>query len=205
MIRPFPIRLELIAMCAILTCDGADAKDGRTYYDAELMARVRQKIEKHDWAKRQIESAKAASAWLIKMSDQELWDFIPPPEQIRAINVHIAHDCPVCGDEITRKAGHYPWIIKRNKPFKLQCPVCKNIFPSNDFQPWNVGGRANRNRAPDILIKDWAGSDPTADATTSFLTTSSGSDGGETFLGGFQDLRKHTCSQISRFTRTSAR
>ncbi len=140
MIRPFPIRLELIAMCAILTCDGADAKDGRTYYDAELMARVRQKIEKHDWAKRQIESAKAASAWLIKMSDQELWDFIPPPEQIRAINVHIAHDCPVCGDEITRKAGHYPWIIKRNKPFKLQCPVCKNIFPSNDFQPWNVGG-----------------------------------------------------------------
>ncbi|MDP6507094.1 MAG: hypothetical protein QF886_25935, partial [Planctomycetota bacterium] len=60
-------------MCAILASGGADAKDGRSYYDAELMARVRKKIEKYDWAKNQIGSAKAASAWLIKMSDQELW------------------------------------------------------------------------------------------------------------------------------------
>ena len=111
------------------------AKEKHTFYDGATMARVREKIARHDWAKAQVESAKAAAAWYVKMTDQELWDFVPPPEQMRAINVCIAHDCPVCGDEITRKAGHYPWILNRDRPFKVKCPVCSNEFPSNDFQP----------------------------------------------------------------------
>lgn len=131
---------ELIAVCMTLSGTLAYGKEGRTYYDESLMARVRAKIEKHDWARRHVGGAKRSCEWLVKMSDEELWNFVPPPEQVRAINVCIAHDCPICGDEITRKAGHYPWVMRRDRPFKVECPVCKNVFPSNDFEPWNVEG-----------------------------------------------------------------
>ena len=116
------------------------ARQGRTYYDDAWMSRLHQKIEQHDAAAGQVEAARSQCEWLVAMSDQELWDFIPPPEQMRAINVHIAHDCPKCGDEVNRKAGHYPWIISRDLPFKVKCPVCATIFPENDFQPWNTEG-----------------------------------------------------------------
>ncbi|MBT3374694.1 MAG: hypothetical protein HN742_39440 [Lentisphaerae bacterium] len=115
-------------------------KNGRTYYDAETMAQVKVRIGQHTWAKQQVEAARARSAWYVDKSDRELWEFVPPPEQLRAINVCIAHDCPFCGDEITRKAGHYPWRMNRDKPFKLECPVCERQFPENDFESWNTEG-----------------------------------------------------------------
>lgn len=117
-------------------------KKTSTYYDQAMMARVSEKIEKHDWAKAERDEIKDSCSWLLEIPDEELWDFVPPPEQIRAINVCIGHDCPICGPEITRKAGHYPWLMDRKKPFKLRCPVCDNVFPSNDFKPWNLGALA---------------------------------------------------------------
>jgi len=115
-------------------------KSGRTYHDDEMMARITERVARHDWAKEQADSIVESCAWLLDMPDAELWEFVPPPEQIRAINVCIAHDCPTCGDKITRAAGHYPWNISRERPFKLECPVCEQVFPSYDFEPWNLGG-----------------------------------------------------------------
>lgn len=133
-------RLLFILLALLLLASLASAKTSRTYYDEALMGRVRAQLEKFDWAKAQAEQSRQACDWLVAKSDQELWDFVPPPEQLRAINVCIAHDCPVCGDAITRQAGHYPWIMRRDRPFKVECPVCHGIFPSNDFQPWNTEG-----------------------------------------------------------------
>jgi len=131
----------LLATCLILlTALPLLAKDRRTYYDEAYMAGLKQKIETQPWAKDQAAATTRACDWLLQMSDQELWDFIPPPEQLRAINVCIAHDCPVCGDEVNRRAGHYPWLMSRDKPFKVECPVCHGVFPKNDFQPWNTEG-----------------------------------------------------------------
>ncbi|MBD3292407.1 MAG: hypothetical protein GF393_05750, partial [Armatimonadia bacterium] len=118
---------------------GAD-KTGRTYYDDAKMARMHSLIEQHQWARDQVEAARKSAEWYLQFSDEELWEFVPPPEQLRAINVHIGHDCPTCGDEITRQAGHYPWEMNRDNPFKVTCPVCKQTFPENDFQPWNTEG-----------------------------------------------------------------
>ncbi|NPV46453.1 MAG: hypothetical protein HPY69_05825 [Armatimonadetes bacterium] len=133
-------RLLLAGLALALLTSAATAKNSRTFYSEEMMARVRQKLATEEWAQAEAASARRAVQWLLDMSDQEVWDFIPPPEQLRAINVCIGHDCPVCGDEITRKAGHYPWITSREKPFKLECPVCHSVFPSNDFEPWNTEG-----------------------------------------------------------------
>ncbi|MGD9494675.1 MAG: heparinase II/III family protein [Armatimonadota bacterium] len=142
------------------------AKTGRSFYDDELMARVQQKIEEHEWARAQVEAARTAAQWHLQFSDQELWEMVPPPEQMRAINVCIGHDCPFCGPEITRQAGHYPWILDRDKPFKLTCPVCGRTFPDNDFQPWNTEGLAGepeRAQGPQDPVIDrglgWVGPD----------------------------------------------
>lgn len=130
----------LIACALLLLASLAQAKTARSYYNEAMMARLKQKLTNEAWARDQATSARVGVQWLLEMSDEALWDYIPPPEQLRAINVSIGHDCPTCGDEITRKAGHYPWIMSREQPFKLQCPVCQGVFPKNDFQPWNTTG-----------------------------------------------------------------
>ncbi len=127
-------------VCLALLGGWACAKQGRTFYTEETMARVRAKIAKYDWAKAQPASAKGACEWVLKMSDQELWDFVPPPEQARALNVSFGQGCPVHGKEVFRRGGHYPWIMSRDKPFKVKCPVGGEEYPSNDFEPWNLEG-----------------------------------------------------------------
>ncbi|MBN1292726.1 MAG: heparinase II/III family protein [Candidatus Latescibacteria bacterium] len=41
--------------------------------------------------------------------------------------------CPFCGEKIYSVSGFYPWKRDNEYPFKLQCPLCNNFFPTNDF------------------------------------------------------------------------
>jgi len=125
-------------LCLMLPAGVTYAKSGRSYYDDEMMARVQDKIEKYDRAQAQVKAAQSSCARWVGMSDEELWDFVPPPEQLRALNVSFGVGCPICGKQIFRKGGHYPWIMSSDKPFKVKCPVCGTEFPSNDFEPWNL-------------------------------------------------------------------
>ncbi len=133
-------RAMLCALVMTMAIAASAEKTARTYYDADRMARMHALVETQEWAQAQVEAARAAAEWYLQFSDEELWEFVPPPEQMRAINVNIGHDCPTCGEEITRKAGHYPWTMDRDRPFKLTCPVCEQTFPANDFEPWNTEG-----------------------------------------------------------------
>lgn len=112
------------------------AKTKRTIYTPELLQKAKHKVATLDWAKNQVITLEGKSRFFTQMSDEELWNYIPPAGQLRALNVHFGSDCPVHGAAIHRKGGHYPWIMSRDKPFKLQCPVGQEIYPSNDFQPW---------------------------------------------------------------------
>ena len=104
-------RIALVMLCTLMIAVEAWGKTGRTYYDEELMAQVRAKIESEDWARGQVTAARDAAAPWIAMSDQELWDFVPPPGQLRALNVSFGVGCPVHGTEVFRRGGHYPWIM----------------------------------------------------------------------------------------------
>ncbi|MFP3902907.1 MAG: hypothetical protein ACLFWB_01575, partial [Armatimonadota bacterium] len=132
--------LVIIAL-GLFVCAAVSGKSARTYYDETTMAAVREKIATHDWAKSQVDAVVQSAQWYTEKSDQQLWDLVPPPEQLRAINVCHAVGCPYCGDEVVKKGGHYPWILDRDDPYKVQCPVCKRKFPENDFHPWNTAGR----------------------------------------------------------------
>lgn len=133
-----------VLMC-LLNADRSAAngggKTGRTLYTDDLVEKARRKVATLDWAAKQAADLKESCRFLVQMSDAELWDFIPPGDQFRALNVNFGADCPIHGAEIHRAGGHYPWIMSRDKPFKLECPVGHEVYPSNDFQPWWTSGK----------------------------------------------------------------
>ncbi|MBD3292287.1 MAG: hypothetical protein GF393_05145, partial [Armatimonadia bacterium] len=130
-------RIILIAF-ALIASTVAWGKSGRTFYDDETMDRVRETIATEDWAAGAVDTARSNAQRWIEMSDEDLWNFIPPPGQIRAINVCFGVGCPEHGTQVFREGGHYPWIIDPEKPFKVTCPVGGESYPSNDFEPWNA-------------------------------------------------------------------
>ena len=73
-----------------------------------------------------------------QMTYDQLWEVVPPAGQLRAVNVAFNRGCPICGKEIFRKGGGNPWILTLQRPFKVQCPVCATVFPTNDFKPWTT-------------------------------------------------------------------
>jgi len=131
-----PLVLSLVVLGAL-----AQAKEARTYFTDAKVQGALAKIEQHEWARNERDTAKAACEWLIEMTDEELWDFVPPPQQARALNVSFGAGCPVHGAEVFRKGGHYPWIMSRDRPFKVKCPVGGEEYPSNDFEGWNLEGQ----------------------------------------------------------------
>jgi len=125
--------LSMIVLAASTLC----AKQARTFYtDADLKTALA-KVQKYSWAQSNVKSAEAGAQRWVDMSDEDLWNFVPPPEQLRALNVSFGVGCPVHGGEVFRKGGHYPWTTDSAHPFKVKCPVGGEEYPGNDFQPWN--------------------------------------------------------------------
>jgi len=106
---------------------------------AKMRAAARANIEKYEWAKALQRSAvKAAEPW-IKISDRDLWMMVTPqtlPRTIHTTRIRYTNrtaKCPNCGDKII-PFGNYPWKIDFfNKPWKLTCPACGEVYPKNDF------------------------------------------------------------------------
>ncbi|MBI3923104.1 MAG: heparinase II/III family protein, partial [Armatimonadetes bacterium] len=133
----FPFCLFAVA----LLTGSAGAKTHRTYYTEDMLGKALKKIATKDWAKSQAAAAEAQSKWLVQMSDEDLWHFIPPAAQMRALNANFGADCPIHGAVIHRQGGHYPWIMSRDKPFKVECPVGHEVYPTNEFEPWWIKGK----------------------------------------------------------------
>jgi hypothetical protein len=78
------------------------------------------------------------------MSDAAVFGIIPGPSVPRTCLIAlgsleggaIGKGCPVCGTDIYKgRNGFYPWVFDREAhPWKVQCPSCKTLFPSNDWQ-----------------------------------------------------------------------
>lgn len=92
---------------------------------------------------------------LLERSIQDYWNHVYPPEVPRAFDVH-REGCPVCGDGI-KKHGSYSWIISPDKPFKVQCPECKNIFPDNDYEAYLKSGFKDKSLLTGKYVDDGYG------------------------------------------------
>lgn len=92
-----------------------------------------------------------ADYWADK-SDEYLRELLPGGEVPRAFNVS-AKGCPVHGTEIY-KHGTYPWILDREKPFVVKCPIGGEEYPSNDFAAYRETGMKDKS----LLTGDYADS-----------------------------------------------
>ena len=95
----------------------------------------------------------SAEKKLLEMTPAEYREAVIPPEVPRAFDVN-RYGCPVCGDGI-KKHGMYAWIVDLKKPFKLQCPECKNIFPDNDYAEFLKTG--DRSKLTGKIVDDGRG------------------------------------------------
>ncbi len=133
--------LLVIAVVPLLLSPAYAGRDGGGYYSAARVANLRANVERFDWARAERDAAvKRAERW-VAMSDEELWRLIPGQMLPRAIDVTMTKQaggnlrlgCLVCGDEIF-KYGNYPYKLDHfSRPWKLTCPSCGSVFPTNDF------------------------------------------------------------------------
>ncbi len=128
-------------------------KSGATYYTPERIAAGRRNIEMYGWAQGQHKrlfaddgSARSART-LAALSDETLWALQPSTSLPR---MHVPSECfnmcPVHGEAIRAHDAYYAWRLDPlNHPYKLQCPVGKEWYPSNDY----AGGDMTSGEFPD--------------------------------------------------------
>jgi len=127
----------LAALLVCLSTEHGLSKTARTLATDQQLRQARANVARYDWAANSLADTCRTVEWVLEMPDDQLWDFIPPAEQPRALNVRFGVDCPIHGKQIFKVGGHYPWITDREHPFKVKCPVGGEVYPSNDFVPWS--------------------------------------------------------------------
>jgi hypothetical protein len=115
-------------------------KTKSTYYTNAMVENARKNVEKYDWAKKIKENAVRKADRYLQYGLDTLWSLVTSQSVPRSINV-CSSGCPVCGDEIFRKYGHYSWQTDAfTRPWKIVCPNCHHVFPSNDFESYYKSG-----------------------------------------------------------------
>ena len=138
--------LSALLMLASSTHAAGSAKTRRTCVTDEEIATARRNIAKYGWAKDKLKSLKddvIRSSWcevgktadqLLEVPDEQFWDLMPDTRIHREYYVNQHKGCPVHGIAIKKFSVFHPWKIDPfNKPFKIQCPVGEEWYPSNDF------------------------------------------------------------------------
>ena len=93
---------------------------------------------KYSWAKDEVRAAKERADVYLPHLDK-LYDMMVPEGVFRYYHVGHKYDpakftCRYCGCDISVEYGAYGWVTDAiNRPWKVQCPDCKRLFPSNDF------------------------------------------------------------------------
>jgi len=123
-----------------------EGKVGRTYYPNDAAEIATENALKYDWAKGMVKSAIAAADKYVGM-EEFLWELVPAEGIPRSCNVGYRSDpetynCRYCGVNLAQKYNLFAWIVNPfQRKWKIQCPDCKRLFPSNDFESFYELGR----------------------------------------------------------------
>lgn len=110
----------------------SEPKPARTMHSEEDLAALREEGEVTERAER----------WL-QMSDDQVYNIIPGPAIPRMYGTYATAEpgrgegkgCPVCGTDLFEgRNPYYPWRYTVDPlDWKLTCPSCETVFPSNDW------------------------------------------------------------------------
>ncbi len=116
-----------------------EGKVSRTYYTETKVQAARENAQKYSWAKSEVNAAIKAADKYLNLTLEDAWNLIPGEGIPRSWYVGIKGDpdryyCRYCGSDLKLSNGSYPWLTNPlTKPWKVQCPDCQRLFPSNDF------------------------------------------------------------------------
>jgi len=114
---------------AVPGIDPTARKQGRSYYTDEMIAGEKELLRKTPTRK---------GKWGMRfperfagLTDEELFRHLPSWSLPR--QSYGTWPCPYCGDKILQKSAYYPYLESKEHPFKVKCPICERLFPSNDY------------------------------------------------------------------------
>ena len=115
-------------------------KTKRTLFTEEKVANIRKNIASFDWAKENADKIIALADHYLAFGIDRMTVNIPSAILPRSFDVNQEHGCPHCGMEMMHY-GNYGWIIDAEKhPWKVKCPNCGRLYPSNDFGAFYESG-----------------------------------------------------------------
>jgi len=109
-----------------------------TLYTEEEREAARENKDKYDWAEKIVEKTTTKADAYVDQLDK-LYDMIPSEGIPRGYVISVKGDpeayiCKYCGVDLRKDYGNYSYRIDAlTRPWKIQCPDCKRLFPSNDF------------------------------------------------------------------------
>lgn len=115
------------------------SKTRRTLFTEEKIRNLHKNIREFSWAaEKAADILKSAQVYLDYGTDR-LAAFVTSPVLKRSASVNQS-GCPFCGAQMMRY-GDYGWIIDYHAhPWKVKCPHCNALFPSNDFESFYQSG-----------------------------------------------------------------
>ena len=144
-----PLRYSLILVTTMaIVCPAQSARKYGGCYSEQRINNLRRNCEKYDWARRERDKATSAAAQWATFTEEDLWRLVPGQDLPRCIDVTFDTittgprrlGCLKCGDRIFR-VGNYPYEPDFDrKPWKLTCPSCGVVFPTNDFGKYYESG-----------------------------------------------------------------
>jgi hypothetical protein len=119
----------------------AHAKTASTIFTPERVANARTNIATAPWAQSYRDQVVSYATYWMALSDEQLWNL--PVEQTvpRAMYVNKTAGCPIHGSALIDRYGVYGWKVDPvNKPYKVQCPIGGETWPTNDFAKFKASG-----------------------------------------------------------------
>ena len=114
-----------------------------TFYSKKTMDTIRYNVINLMEFKAAKNTAVKNAEYFMNLSYDELWEMVFGPELDRSWMVHSNGYCPKCKEPVIM----YDWIIDPvNRPWKLECPKCHDLFPKNDFGIYYKSGLDHEGR-----------------------------------------------------------
>ena len=116
------------------------AKTCRTRFTDEKLENLRKNIAAFDWAKEKANDILKKADYYLSLEPDRLATLVTSHDLLRSTYVNSDIGCPICGKKML-DCGSTSWIFDHvNHPWKLKCPSCGNLFPSNDFESFYKSG-----------------------------------------------------------------
>ncbi len=115
-------------------------KTRRTYYTEDRVRAARENIDSFGWARGVCDDTVTRAEEYRKLGPDTLWKAVTPQSIPRSNRTHHTAGCPFCGPEL-HKYGVHPWRAEYfEAQWKIKCPSCGALFPSNDFGKYYRSG-----------------------------------------------------------------